>query len=210
MTDPQHIIEVAIPLYLEKTFHYLVPERLQHEALTGRRALVPFGNRKLTGYILGKAAGSEIIKLKEIIEILDSEPLWTACELEFFRWTASYYQHPLGEVVRTALPAGINIQTRKGTTGEDSHLTGGKNVRREKFYLPCPTEDPLRQPSAKAQEILAVIREAGNISAADLRKRFGVCTPQLKRLVELDLSRIEEREVYRDPFKDCIVKLDEP
>ncbi|NTW98510.1 MAG: primosomal protein N', partial [Geobacteraceae bacterium] len=210
MTVPQHIIEVAIPLYLERTFHYLVPERLQKEALTGRRALVPFGNRKLTGYILGEVTASGIANLKEIIEVLDSESLWTSGELEFFRWTASYYQHPLGEVIRTALPAGINIQTRKGTTGEQAVLTGGKNARWEKFYLPGLCVDPPRQPSTKAMEILTVIREAGDISAAELRKRFGACTPQLKRLVELGLSTAEEREVYRDPFKNSTVKRDEP
>jgi primosomal protein N' (replication factor Y) len=210
MTDPLHIIEVAIPLYLDKTFHYRVPERLLKEALTGRRALVPFGNRKLTGYILGGAGGSGITNLKEIIEVLDSESLWTAGELKFYRWVASYYQHPLGEVVRTALPAGINIQTRKGTFGEQAPLTGGKTARREKFYLPNQLSSPPRQPSSKALEILGVIREAGDISAADLRKRFGACTPQLKRLIELGLITAEEREVYRDPFKDSIVKRDEP
>ena len=210
MTDPLQIIEVAIPLYLEKTFHYRVPERLREVAITGRRALVPFGNRKLTGYILGDVAGSDIANLKDIIYVLDSEQLWTADELEFFRWTASYYQHPLGDVLRTALPAGINIQTRKGSSGEQGTLSGGKSVRREKFYLPGPIAEAPRQPGAKAVEILAVIRETGDISAADLRKRFGVCTPQLKRLTELGLCRTEEREVYRDPFKDHTVKRDEP
>jgi primosomal protein N' (replication factor Y) len=210
MTDQLHIIEVAIPLYLEKTFHYRVPQRLQEEARTGRRALVPFGNRKLTGYILGDAAGSEIANLKEILELLDSEPLWTKGELEFFRWTASYYQHPLGEVIRTALPAGINIQTRKGTAGGQGALTGGKSTRREKFYLPGQVADPIRRPSSKALEILAVIREAGEISASDLRKRFGSCTPQLKRLTELEMSITEEREVYRDPFKSISIHRDEP
>ncbi|MDD2735619.1 MAG: primosomal protein N' [Desulfuromonadaceae bacterium] len=204
------IIEIAIPLYLERTFHYLVPEVLREQALTGRRALVPFGNRKLTGYILGIASGSAITNLKEIIAVLDTELLWTAKELDFFRWIASYYQHPLGEVVRTALPAGINIQTRKGTSGEQESFTGGKTARSEKFYLPGGvTTVTVRQPGAKALEILAVIRESGAISAAELRKRFGACTPQLKRLTELGLSRVEEREVYRDPFKSHIVPRDE-
>ncbi len=210
MTDPLHIIEVAIPLYLDRTFHYLVPESLRAQALTGRRALVPFGNRKLTGYILGIASESAVSNLKEIIEVLDNEPLWTAKELDFFRWTSSYYQHPLGEVVRTALPAGINIQTRKGTSGEQEDFTGGKAPRKEKFYMPDTVAATLRQPGAKALEILAVIRESGDISAADLRKRFGACTPQLKRLTELGLSRVEEREVYRDPFKDHITTRDKP
>jgi len=211
MTDPLHIIEVAIPLYLEKTFHYLVPERLQKDALTGRRALVPFGNRKLTGYIMGRVTDSAITSLKEILVVLDRESLWTECELEFYRWIASYYQHPLGDVIRTALPAGINIQTRKGTSsGEQETLTGGKTVLCEKFYTPGPAVAPPRQPGFKALEILAVIREAGDISAGELRKRFGACTPQLKRLVELGLSTAEEREVYRDPFKGHAVKRDEP
>ncbi len=210
MTEPLQIIEVAIPLYLERTFHYLVPETLRDQALTGRRALVPFGNRKLTGYILGSVSESSIANLKEIITVLDNEPLWTAKELEFFRWTATYYQHPLGEVIRTALPTGINVQTRKGSSGEGETLTKGKTARREKFYLPGLTTPPLRQPSPKALEILAVIRDSGDISAADIRKRFGACTPQLKRLTELGLSRVEEREVYRDPFKDHPAARDEP
>ena len=210
MTEPLQIIEVAIPLYLERTFHYLVPETLRDQALTGRRALVPFGNRKLTGYILGSVTESSIANLKEIITVLDNEPLWTAKELEFFRWTATYYQHPLGEVIRTALPTGINVQTRKGSSGEGETLTKGKTARREKFYLQGLTTPPLRQPSPKALEILAVIRDSGDISAADIRKRFGACTPQLKRLTELGLSRVEEREVYRDPFKDHPAARDEP
>ena len=207
------IIEIAIPLYLDRAFHYLVPESLREQALTGRRALVPFGqfgNRKLTGYILGNVTVSPFPILKEIIAVLDNEPLWTAKELEFFRWTSSYYQHPLGEVVRTALPAGINIQTRKGTSSEQESFTGGKAPRKEKFYVPGAVAATLRQPGAKALEILAVIRDSGDISAADLRKRFGACTPQLKRLTELGLSRVEEREVYRDPFKDHKVARDEP
>ena len=209
-THQVHIIEVAIPLYLDRTFHYRVPEHLREQAITGRRTLVPFGNRKLTGYILGSVTESSIATLKDIIEVLDSELLWTAGELEFYRWIASYYQHPLGEVVRTALPAGINIQTRKSTSGEPGQLTGGKSARREKFYLPGSADTPSKQPSAKAREIMAVIGEAGGISGADLRKRFGACTPQLKRLTELGLSRVEEREVYRDPFKDCAVQRDQP
>lgn len=211
MTAPSNIIEIAIPLYLDRTFHYLVPDILRDLAITGRRALVPFGNRKLTGYILDKANTSEIKNLKEIIEVLDSEQLWTAGELEFYRWIASYYQHPLGEILRSALPAGINVKSRKGSSGdEEAPLAGGKTARREKFYLPGTCQDVVRQPGSKALEILSVIKDVGIISTADLRKRFGTCTPQLKRLTELGMCRAEEREVYRDPFKNSTTKRDEP
>jgi primosomal protein N' (replication factor Y) len=211
-TTPTHarILEVAIPLQLDKFFHYLVPERLLAHPLKGYRALVPFGRRHLTGYILRDVADTSIDNLKEIIEVLDSQPLWTENELEFFRWTASYYLYPLGEVLRTALPAGINVKARSVLPGDNEKLSGGRSIRFEKFYQPIMPQNPARQPGAKALEILAVIREVGDVAAADLRKRFGICSPQLARLVELGLVAVIEREVYRDPFKNSTITRDEP
>src|SRR6266540_1487585 len=100
------IIEVAIPLHLDTTFHYLVPSALSPLVQLGKRVFVPFGRRSLTGYIVA-LGGEHQGELREVIEILDAEPLFTEPELDFFRWMASYYQHPLGEVIKTALPAGI-------------------------------------------------------------------------------------------------------
>lgn len=205
----QLAIEVAIPLYLDRIFTYSVPVHLREQALPGRRAFVPFGPRKLTGYILAISSSASHTGLKEIIEVLDAEPLWTENELAFFTWIASYYLHPLGEVLKTALPAGINIQTRKGAAS-DSDTTGGRKVRNEVFYLPAHRHDSTYKTGSKATEILDVIREAGEIPANDLRRRFGNCTPQLRRLEELGLVRRIEREVYRDPFGDQPVTRDTP
>ena len=71
-----HIVEVAIPLPLEGSFHYQVPERLVPLAVPGKRVLVPFGRRKITGYLLGEAEPSGA-ELKEVLEVLDDEPLFT-------------------------------------------------------------------------------------------------------------------------------------
>jgi primosomal protein N' (replication factor Y) len=147
--------------------------------------------------------------LKDIIEVLDADPLWTTNELEFFRWIASYYLYPLGEVLKTALPSGINLQSRTAGDGGVDKVVGGRKIKRERFYRPGAIHDVLRQPGSKATGILDVIREAGDIPAADLRRRFGQCQSQLKRLLELGLVQVEEREVYRDPFgeeqteRDC-------
>lgn len=111
------IIEIAVPVPLDRTFHYRVPPDLVAQAVAGHRALVPFGHRRLTGYILGHVSGISVDGLKEIIEVLDEDPLWTANELEFFRWIASYYLFPLGEVLKTALPSGINIRSRNAGVG---------------------------------------------------------------------------------------------
>jgi len=207
MPEPT-IIEVAIPVPLDRTFHYRVPPHLCHLAVAGHRAYVPFGHRKVTGYILGPAAESSADGLKDVIEVLDPDPLWTSNELDFFRWISSYYLHPLADVLKTALPAGINLKSRTAANGAEETVVGGKTIKREKFYLPVQGAELLRQPGSKAQEVLDVIREAGDIPGADLRRRFGQCQPQLKRLLELGLIRMQEREVYRDPFGDEQVERD--
>jgi primosomal protein N' (replication factor Y) len=211
MSTPQStIIEVAVAVPLDRSFHYRVPDGMIDLAVAGHRVLVPFGHRRLTGYILGTVEGVSGDKLKDIIEVLDSDPLWTPVELDFFRWIASYYLFPLAEVLKTALPAGINLQSKKGVPEAAGEVAGGRSVKREKHFRPADGPEPQRQPGSKAGEILDVIREAGDIPAADLRRRFGQCTPQLHRLVELGLIQMEEREVYRNPFGDELIEHDTP
>jgi primosomal protein N' (replication factor Y) len=195
---------------LDRTFHYRVPAELFERALPGRRVLVPFGHRKQTGYILGSLEGGSEGALKDIIDVLDNEPLWTDNELEFFRWIANYYLYPLGEVFKTALPTGINLQSRKRGSAAEGQVSGGRNIKRERFYRPLTPAETVRQPGSKASEILDVIRESGDISAADLRRRFGQCLPQLKRLEELGLVQAEDREVYRNPFGEKEFERDTP
>ncbi|MBW2598484.1 MAG: hypothetical protein JRC55_07960, partial [Deltaproteobacteria bacterium] len=48
-------IEVAIALPVYNTYTYSVPETLHELVATGKRVLVPFGRRRVTGYILGSA-----------------------------------------------------------------------------------------------------------------------------------------------------------
>jgi len=209
-THSSHIIEVAIPVPLDRTFHYRVPRSMEGKALAGRRVFVPFGRRRLTGYILGDATETPSHELKDILEVLDPDPLWTDGELEFFRWVASYYLHPLGEVLKTALPAGINIQDRKGSDRTAPGVSGGKAIKTEIAYRAATSCEPAPHLGAKAAAILDVVKEAGDIPAAELRRRFGACSPQLKRLAELGLVTGETREVYRDPFGDDVVERDSP
>ncbi|UFS71970.1 primosomal protein N' [Geomonas sp. RF6] len=209
------VVEVAIPLPLHGHFHYRVPAHLVPLATPGKRVLVPFGKRKITGYLLAPAeAGSA--ELKEVLEVLDDAPLFTPSELTFYRWIASYYLHPLGEVIKGALPAGINLESRfMCETAEDGSLVrtevlhGGRSVRMEKFYRALPLLAPPKL-KGKGVEILSFLEEQGEASASLLRERFGSCTPQLHRLVELQLAECEEREVYRDPFHAEVYQKDTP
>jgi len=110
---PQYA-EVAIPLRVMQTFTYRLPLALQRDARLGSRLLVPFGRKRLTGYIvallptLDPAADLTDAEIKDAEELLDAEPLLTPEILEITRWVAEYYAAPWGEVLKAALPAGLN------------------------------------------------------------------------------------------------------
>jgi primosomal protein N' (replication factor Y) (superfamily II helicase) len=108
-----HVAEVAIPLPLDGSFHYLVPDQLRGRLEAGHAVAVPFGGRRLTGYVLELT--DEIPEGRELrpISALElDEPLFDPSLTPLFRWIARYYAHPLGEVVRTALPGSTRTATR--------------------------------------------------------------------------------------------------
>src|SRR5215204_2863836 len=106
--------EVALPLRLAQTFTYRLPHTLASDARVGARLLVPFGRQLATGYVvalheaLDPALGLDESEIKEAEELLDAEPLLTPEVLEITRWISDYYAAPWGEVLKAALPAGLN------------------------------------------------------------------------------------------------------
>ena len=109
-----HYAEVAVPVHVNRTFTYRLPFALQQDARLGSRLLVPFGRKRITGYIvallqsLDPATELTDTDIKDAEELLDAEPLLTPEVLEITRWVAEYYAAPWGEVLKASLPAGLN------------------------------------------------------------------------------------------------------
>jgi len=97
-------IEVAVPTPVPQTFTYQAPGSV----LPGTRVLVPFGARQLVGVCMAPAEKTKDqgFKLKRITDVLDEKPIYSPTLLELAKWLSRYYLHPLGEVLRTMLPAG--------------------------------------------------------------------------------------------------------
>ena len=106
--------QVAFPVHLSKNFTYRLPSSIQQVARVGSRVVAQLGAKPLTGYIVALLprlrAGTSLVEseLKEVQELLDVDPPLTTEVLEITRWVADYYAAPWGEVIRAALPAGIN------------------------------------------------------------------------------------------------------
>ncbi|MCF8067652.1 MAG: primosomal protein N' [Desulfobacterales bacterium] len=103
-------IKVAVALPVFQIFTYRVPEVFFDHVSTGKRVLVPFGRRRVTGYILGTAEKIDNVEIKPIYDIIDENPLFPPSMIPFFEWISTYYMYPMGEVISEALPGGLNIK----------------------------------------------------------------------------------------------------
>ncbi|HEV3470379.1 MAG TPA: primosomal protein N' [Pyrinomonadaceae bacterium] len=158
--------EVALPLRLSQTFTYRLPLSLREAVRVGARLLVPFGRTLATGYVvalheaLDPAAGLEDSDLKEAEELLDAEPLLTPEVLEITRWISDYYAAPWGEVLKAALPAGLNSTVEQVVTVTNEGLD-------ELARLP-----PRRAATAKAH-VLRLASAEGSTTLREAAREVG-------------------------------------
>lgn len=104
--------EVIIPLALPATYTWLIPAHLQHAAKVGIRVEVQLRNKKYAGIIKNihqqKPAAFEP---KELLNILDDEPLVYEKQLQLWQWIANYYMCSEGEVMQAAIPSNLKLSS---------------------------------------------------------------------------------------------------
>ncbi|MBI5233433.1 MAG: primosomal protein N' [Deltaproteobacteria bacterium] len=105
--------EVAVSLPVHGIFTYSIPEGLRLEVSFGKRVLVPFGQRTVTGYVVGIKTDSPLDSTKDILDVLDDHPLFDEQRFKFLKWMSSYYFSSLGEVLSLTHPRFLNIKSQK-------------------------------------------------------------------------------------------------
>ena len=104
--------QVAIARGPRQPLSYEIPEALRDRAEPGCRVLVPLGrgNRRLTGYLISVREGeAPAFAVKPVSDVLDPEPLFDSEMMSLFGFISRYYHAGLGDVIRTGLPAGLNV-----------------------------------------------------------------------------------------------------
>jgi primosomal protein N' (replication factor Y) (superfamily II helicase) len=102
------LVEVAVPLPIHRSFTYSVPPDLESRAVPGARVLVPFTAGERVGWIDSVATAEAPDGTRPLSAILDAAPSVPRNLLRLCRWVAGYYVAPLGQVIRTALPAALS------------------------------------------------------------------------------------------------------
>jgi len=148
--------EVALPVPLPDPLLYAVPPGWQGIAVPGVRARVRIGKRRLIGIVVGRRDEPPPgIAVRWLDAVLDREPVLGADLLALARFTAEYYLAPLGEVLRSMLPA-------------DLEPWGDRRVWLTDGGALAPARDELES------QVIEALREGGRITVSDLQARLGL------------------------------------
>ena len=106
-----HYVDVILPLPLEGTFTYSVPEPMVAQVRMGVRVLVPLGRSKTyTAMAVRLHSEKPEFKTRPIIQVIDAEPVLIEQQLRLWQWISTYYMSPIGDVFKAALPAGLKAE----------------------------------------------------------------------------------------------------
>lgn len=194
MPGEPRFCQVSLPVPLDRSFTYRLPETLVHRVQTGCRVLVPFGNRTLTGLVLSTCdTVAESTGTRDVLRLLDEEPVLDEQMLGLGEWIANYYCTPLGETLRATTP-----------------LAG--EMRRGKLYaLTSSGRETARQLTMEADSdpALKLLRalEARPLSASYLKQKTPQATAILKSLEKKGLVTTEEVSAERDPLRASAERL---
>src|SRR5579859_5535559 len=195
-TPKENLVDVAVMAALPRPLTYRVPERLA--VRTGQRVFVPLGKRRAQGIVLEPAAQMAAgVKARDIIEVIDPEPLLSPELLTLGLWIAEYYVAPVGEVFRAMLP--LLKETRRT---ERLEITPAGRTRLETLLSPVKANagqsdhGAAPAPTPELQLLQALARRALELDSA--RRRFGADpVERVQREGWAEPHRLEEKQARR-------------
>ncbi len=168
--------QVILPLSLHDAYTYRVPEVWQNRIQPGQRVVVQFGAKKFYAALVLSLSGNppQNVELKEIVQLLDDEPVVLPQNLELWKWMAGYYCCTLGDVFRAALPSGLKLESKSKIILTD--------------------DDEEQELSDKEFRILDLVKQ--DVSTLDaLQRKLGsvFSYSALKSLLDKNIIQVEEK-----------------
>jgi primosomal protein N' (replication factor Y) len=147
-------VSVNSPVAQRRTFSYAIPSGLS--ITVGQAVWVPFGEKILQGIVLELSLYPEVAVTREIVDVIEHQPLLSPAQVLLARWISEYYLSPLFNAVALMLPPGFE---RKALTLVSA--------------APNPNDHDLSSLSPEQKQVFELIRKQSNVSLKELEKRVG-------------------------------------
>ncbi len=187
--------DISLPVPLDQAFTYALPQTLNHRVREGSRVLVPFGKRTLAGIVLRVHDQRPPGAPREVLRLMDEEPVFDAGLMKLGQWIATYYCAPLGETLRAMTPLAGDVRRSKVY----SLTKSGRDAARQLHLTAADAEDP-------ASTLLKML-DGRPLSASYLQQKVPTAKKLLAALAKKGFVEVEDLAQERDPLRASAAKL---
>ena len=189
---------------INKVFDYKVPKELENLACIGKRVLINFGNgrgRKDEGIIvkLQDKPSKEGMRLKNISEILDENPVVTSEKLSFAKWMSKQYFCNVYDCLKLMFPPGTTAKFKEKNIKikYENKINLVEDVDFVKVQI---RENKIK--SAKHMQVLNfLIDSSGSAMQKDILEGIGITKGVLDTMQKHGLVSIEKVEIKEEYSK---------
>ena len=143
---------------VDKTFDYIVPFKYIEKIKIGMRVKVPFASRELEGFVLNLVNNADDnYELKEIISIVDEEPILNNELLHLGQFMSKKYFSTLISCYQTMLPKALKAQNKTTI-----------NKKMIKYVELCSNSFPKLKPNQ--EKIVEYLRINGKVKKEEVNK----------------------------------------
>lgn len=184
-TSSKRWIEIILPLAIPKTYTYSVPLHLQQKIQIGCRAEVVFGkNKKYAGVIKSASHIKPLYETKDILNVIDDEPVVYPQQLDLWKWISEYYMCSEGEVMAAALPTHLKLSSETIVIYNEEYGEDFSALDNEEYLI---AEALLIKKELKLSEVQVI---------SDIIHAY----PLIKRLIEKKVCFVWE--AFNDKYKE--------
>lgn len=175
---------------VDKVFDYNIPSSFDFLKI-GYRVVVPFGNRKIEGYIIGIKNSTDCPpdKLKSIISVCDEYPLILPEIVELIKFMKDKLYLRLIDGIRLAIPS----QVKKSDYKFVSFVT--LNDENLEDYLKT-----LNKRNQNIPKIIECLRQNGKVEVSFLNSKYG--NANVKKLIDSGILSIQKNKINRLKISD--------
>ena len=185
---------------LDKSFQYLVPEKLKEEIQVAMVVSIPFGrgNHVRKGYVVGISGEPKVkgIQLKSVAGIENDQETTESRLIALAGWMKENYGSTMIQALKTVLPIQkkMKAQEKRWITLLISREDGEKLLE----------ELSMTRFKARIRLLEALLQnENGKIETAWASKELGTTASVLRYFEEQGIASVESDEVYRNAVADA-------
>lgn len=192
--DTRHTLfaEVLIPLALPRNYTWAVPAHFADQVKPGCRVEVVLKNKKYAGLVKRlHTQAPEAFAPKEILNVLDTDPIIFPQQLQLWEWIAQYYLCSEGEVMQAALPTHFKLSSETILLYNDEAGEDFADLDNEEFLI---AEALLIKKELKLAEVQQIL---------DVNHVY----PVIKRLIEKKICLVWEelKTTYKEKKETFVV-----